>query len=360
MPKEIKAEYKKCDGCGGNLIFDANSQNLVCEKCQKQIKFLKESISEKRPIDQLSDTQKNLQEWQSQNKVLKCANCGASIVLNSLEYASNCPYCSSSMISLSDELPGLPPDAIIPFAFDEKVASEKFKKGVKKKWFLPNAFKKELPTNKIRGVYIPSFTFDALTFSTYKGSLSETYVTMRNGKTETHTRTFFINGNKNLSQKNVMIETSSKINQEQLNQLLPFDHRCTYKYDKNFIRGYVVEHYNEESNVCYKEAHNIMEQNIRREILKGYRYDYVNYLNVNTQYSDEKFLYKICPIYSFEYKYKNKEYMTLMNGQTGKIGGGLPRSKVKIGLFVAGIVLIIFIIAFLVILSENGIIGTGS
>ena len=99
MPKEIKAEYKKCDGCGGNLIFDANSQNLVCEKCQKQIKFLKESISEKRPIDQLSDTQKNLQEWQSQNKVLKCANCGASIVLNSLEYASNCPIiCQNDLL----------------------------------------------------------------------------------------------------------------------------------------------------------------------------------------------------------------------------------------------------------------------
>lgn len=358
MPKEIKADYKKCDGCGGNLIFSPNSQKLVCEKCGKEIDFPKKGISEKHPIEELSKTQDNLAEWQSQNKVLKCAMCGASIVLNSLEYASNCPYCGSSMLSLSDELPGIPPDAIIPFAFDEKTASEKFKKVARKKAFAPNAFKKKLPTSKIRGVYIPSFTFDANTYSKYNGVLEEDHVTVNSkGERQVRVESFRINGQKNLAHKDVMVETSSKINQSQLSQLLPFDHRYTYAFDKNFIRGYVVEHYNEETKECYKEAKAVMDSNIRRAILKQYNYDRVRYLNVDTVYKDEKFLYKVCPIYSFEYTYKNKEYMTLMNGQTGKVGKGMPISKVKMGFLIAGIVLFVLALIVLVVLAENGIIG---
>ena len=110
MPKEIKSDYKKCDGCGGNLIFSPSTQELRCEKCGKEIDFPKKAISAKHSIEEFSKTQKNLQEWQSQNKVLKCAMCGAGIVLNSLEYASNCPYCGSAMLSLSEELPGIPPE----------------------------------------------------------------------------------------------------------------------------------------------------------------------------------------------------------------------------------------------------------
>lgn len=358
MPKEIKSDYKKCDGCGGNLIFSPSTQGLHCEKCGKEIDFPKKGISEKHPIEEFSKTQNNLAEWQSQNKVLKCAMCGASIVLNSLEYASNCPYCGSAMLSLSDELPGIPPDAIIPFAFDEKAAAEKFKNTAKKKLLAPNAFKKKLPTSKIRGVYIPSFTFDANTFSVYDGVLEEDYtVTNSKGERVTKTRSFGIRGKKNLTHKDIMIETSSKINQSQLSQLLPFDHRYTYAFDKNFIRGYVVEHYNEETRESYKEAKAVMESNIRSMILKQYSYDRVRYLNVNTIYSDEKFLYKVCPIYSFEYTYKNKEYITLMNGQTGKVGKGMPVSKVKVGFLIAGIILSVVLIIIIIALVQGGVIG---
>lgn len=356
MPRELKSNNKKCDGCGGNLKFDPDSQKLTCEKCGKKIDFAKQGGLRKRAIGELSNTQNNLQEWQTQNKVLKCANCGASIVLNSLEYASNCPYCGSSMISLSEELPGIVPDAIIPFAFSEKVASEQFLKGIKNKWFLPRSFKKNLPTSKIRGIYIPAFTFDAISQSQYDGLLSKNYTVTRNGKRETRTRHFYIRGAKVLAHKDVMVETSSKINQKELEQLLPFDHRFTYKFNNDFIRGYVVEHYNDETKGCHLQAKSIFEKQIRKEILKKECYDRVDYLNVNTVYSDEKFLYKVCPIYSFEYRYKKKEFITLMNGQTGKIGGNIPRSKVKITFLVLGIILFVLFLTVIVPLLSTGIV----
>ena len=47
------------------------------------------------------------------------------------------------------------------------------------------------------------------------------------------------------------------------------------------------------------------------------------------------------------YKYKEKTYNTLMNGQTGKVGGNVPRSKIKITLFVLMLILIFGGIIFL-------------
>lgn len=355
--KEIEANYSSCDGCGGNLKFSPADQKLVCEKCGKITDFPKYAIEKKRPIDELSKTQQNLAQWQNENKVLKCANCGARIVLNSLEYASNCPYCGSAMISKSDELPGIPPDAIIPFAFNERKAAELFKQKVKNKFFVPKAFKKELPTSKIRGIYIPAFTFDVLTSSLYSGVLEEDYTVTVNGKTEIRSRRFRINGNLALNQKDILVETSSKINQAQLTQLLPFDHKYSYKFDGNFIRGYVVEHYNDETQNCYVEARKIMDSNIRNAILKRYKYSRVINLNIDTNYSDQKFLYKVCPIYSFEYKYKGKDYITLMNGQTGKIGKGLPFSSAKVWMIVGIVLAVVAAIITVIALNSYGIIG---
>lgn len=357
MDKEIKSNYSSCAGCGGNMVFSPADQKLVCEKCGKKTDFPKYAVGEKRPIGELANTQQNLTEWQNENKVLKCASCGASIVLNSLEYASNCPYCGSAMISKSDELPGIPPDGVIPFAFDEKKAAELFRQKVKGKFFVPKAFKKELPTSKIKGIYIPAFTFDASTNSSYVGVLEEDYTVTVNGKTETRTRSFSISGTQALVQKDIMIETSSKINQYQLSQLLPFDHRYTCKYDGNFIRGYVVEHYNQESQNSYAEARKIIDSNIRRAILKKYRYSRVVRLNIQTNYLDQRFLYEICPIYSFEYKYKGKNYITLMNGQTGKIGKGLPFSAAKVWMIVGIVLAVVAAIITVIALSSYGIIG---
>lgn len=99
---------------------------------------------------------------------------------------------------------------------------------------------------------------------------------------------------------------------------------------------------------CHSTAREVMREAIRQNILSGYSYDGVQYLNVSTDFSDEKFSYGILPTYRFNYSYKNKNYTTFMNGQTGQVGGGIPRSGVKITFFVIAMILIILGIFILV------------
>ena len=84
-----------------------------------------------------------------------------------------------------------------------------------------------------------------------------------------------------------------------------------------------------------------MEDNIKRVILSKYSYDRVISFNMQTTYSEEKYLYNLLPIYKCDFEYKNKNYTTYMNGQTGKVGGGFPISGWRVFFVVMAFLLLV-------------------
>ena len=93
---------------------------------------------------------------------------------------------------------------------------------------------------------------------------------------------------------------------------------------------------------------------IRSDILRKYTYDGVSYLNVNTDYSNETFEYDILPVYRFDYDYKNKKYVTYMNGQTGRVDNNIPKSPAKIALVVILIILAVLLPIIIAIITSLG------
>lgn len=327
------------------MKFSPQTQSLVCPNCFSERKICAQMCCPKHAFDEKALTQ---HVWEEENKTVACENCGASIVLNKLEYATKCPYCLSALVVELPLRPGVTPDAIIPFQFDKAEAAKRFVEGVRKKAFLPNKFKKQLPQSEIEGIYIPTFLFDADSQSAYNGVLSETKTVRRGGETKTITRSFHISGKKNMQHKNVVIEASAHLNQEQLEALKPFDYSQFHEFDESFLLGYYVENNDMSVDGCKSTAREVMRAAIRSKILSGYHYDSVDRLDILTNFSNEKFSYGILPTYRFHYKYKNKDYTTFMNGQTGKVGGGVPKSGVKITFFAMSIFLFIMGIILLI------------
>lgn len=347
--KTLKSSFVKCAGCGSGLIFAPQEQALKCEQCGLVQPFDKNKEYAKHNVSDKPSSFDGYKKWISENKVLKCQTCGAEIILNNLEYSGVCPYCGSSYVSESEQLPSFVPDAVIPFAFDEKGAGERFVAGVRRKFFVPSAFKKQVPTDKIKGIYIPTFSFDAKTVTQYDGVLGRTVSggIAPNGVRIMRTETFPIGGIKKLDINDLLIETSSQISQPQMQKILPYNMSEAYKFDENFIRGYVVEHFETAFEECYKQSLESMKQRIRNEILNGYYYNTVVSFQMQPNFNDEKFAYRLVPLYQFEYTYKKQPYRTQMNGQTGKIGGGLPISGWRVFLvvlmvlgFLAGVTLL--------------------
>lgn len=335
MEKKIKTNEASCPSCGATMKYSPKRLKLFCENCEtcKDIEFL--PLGEKHLWENRNKNTSDVKEWAEETKNLKCPNCGANVILNKLEYSKACPYCGSSLVGDTSELPSIAPDGIIPFTFSNEEAVDKYVAGLRKKWFVPNAFKKAPPVDNIHGVYIPSFGYDADTISKYSGTLATDHTTRdAQGNTHTHTTYQHISGTHKDKFVDTLVETSSKMNQTELMAIEPFDTSKMVKFNQSFIMGYTVEHYENTLEECKKVAESLMEDNIKNRILSGYHYDRVESFHMSTDYFDQKYMYYLLPTYKCDYKYKEKNYTTFMNGQTGKVGKGYPKSAVKITFFV--------------------------
>lgn len=351
--KKIKAKKSGCPSCGATMKYSPEKQKLYCSNCEtcKDIQF--NPILQKRLWQDRDKGAKSTKEWASENKSLKCSNCGSSIILNKLEYAKKCPYCDSSLIGESSMLKSIAPDGIIPFKLSEDQASKKYVAGVKKKFFVPKAFKKAPPVENIYGVYIPSFSFDAKGTSKYTGRLAkdDSYTDSR-GNRRTNTTYKNISGTYSFDYADIVVESSSKLNQAQMSEILPYNMKNVVEFKEGFIMGYTVEQYETTVDACNTISKRIMEETSKRTILRKYDYDRVISFNMESAYLEERYMYYLLPIYKCDFTYKNKNYTTFMNGETGKVGGGFPVSPLKVtSVVLLAILLIAGFIGLFVFLS---------
>ena len=343
---KVNKSYSRCSNCGGEMVFCPTTFALMCDNCGTTEKIKSENSNEKHIYNE-----NIIENSQKTTKTIKCSNCGAEIPVVKNEITKSCPYCGSKFVIDVEDLDGLKPDLIIPFKFDREKAIEYYKLGVKKKFFAPKAFKKAPNLDSLHGTYIPCFSFDSNTKSSYNGSLRIAHRTTINGRTETTYSTRHISGKKDLDFKNFLIESSVLAQQESFEQIKPFifDERSTYKYNADFIRGYEVENYTDSLKSCKLLSETYMKEKIKNAILMEYHYDSVNYFNLTTTFNDNKYAYILVPVYFIDFKYKNKNYRNYLNGQTGKLCNNLPKSGWKI--FFCIILTILLVVAGFVLLS---------
>ena len=340
----------KCKNCGGHLSYSPEQDCLLCDNCESVDKIQYSNIEEKKPYHNIVDS--DIEEWRLKQKYIKCKSCGSSILLQNNEISINCSYCDSQNVVLKEEVAGLYPTKILRFTFDKKGAGDHFCTAVKKKFFVPRPFKKNMPDSKIHGFYFPAFSFDADTDSSYSGKLYRNESYTINGKTYTRKVYFNISGRSTLRLDNVLVESSAKINQAQMQEILPYNFENQADFKEEYLFGYTVEQYNENFMQATSKARAISDEMVRDKILSKYSYDGVSSLNVNTTYTNEKFAYFMVPVYTFEYEYKKKKYLNYMNGQNGVLGGGLPVSKIKVTFCTLGVLLFIAMIIAIVLLCE--------
>ena len=331
---------EKCTKCGGLLNFDPSSQKLLCKSCQSTYDILESNKFVLHPFDMSSKT---TEDTIDENSIKShCSSCGAVFSGKNLAISSVCSYCGAPLVLDYDAF-GI--DACIPFAFDRTTAKQKFKEGIKSKWFLPRKFKKEPPENEIESVYIPAYLCNVKTQNEYSG---EIYNESRNSDGSTNRSYRKIKGNLGFLHENIVTECSSQITQTTLNEINPFDVNGAKKFSPDYLMGYSTEFYNRNLEQCKQNIKAVASSDIRERILKNYNYDGVNYLNIHTDFFDCTYSKIILPTYKVKYTYAGKEYSTFMNGQTGKVGGNLPRSIGKILLSIAGGLLLVGLIGFLI------------
>lgn len=337
----------KCPTCAGYFVFSPKDNALKCQSCGaiRQV-----NCSDKiNQHDYESNKGEYITDWTKDAKTVKCQNCGANIIVNRFSLVDKCSYCGGATLVDVENTNSIKPDAVLPFSIDVDQARTFFREGLKGKMFVPNVLKKQLPQLNIVSRYINAYVFNAELVATYNGRLeySETE-TDKDGYTHTYTYTRLVSGTMPHKIVDFAIESSSNLSQGELNKIMPYNLANLKSYSGEFLYGSSAEYSNKSLEDANRELENYVRQDVEHKIVRKHSADRVVSMNLVYNYSYKNYCYCLLPTYIFNYDYKKKHYSTIMNGTTGKLGGGVPRSGVKITSFVLAILFTILGIGLLI------------
>ncbi len=360
-PDIINKHDITCINCAGNLEFKPGTTSMECPYCGTMNKIKIDDKKRKealREIDFLKfiSNEDNVEAPKEENKYVKCQACGAETSVDAKVISSECPYCGTNLVLEKSQIKSLiTPAALVPFDIDKDVAIESFHKWMKKLWFLPGKTKQYARPNKMQGIYTPYWTYDTNTVTQYRGRRGDDYQTTEtytdsDGETQTRTVTetswTSVSGTVYLSFDDVLVVASDALPQKHVYALNPWDLNKLIPYDKKFLSGFKSESYDVDVKDGFEKAKNIMDDDIVSAIKRDIGGDHQTISSKNVDYNDITFKHVLLPLWLSSYKYKDKVYRFVVNGQNGKVKGERPVSVLKIILLVLFIAAIIAAIVF--------------
>lgn len=335
----------RCKNCGSRIFFIPNEKGNKCASCGSIFPIEYKYNFNKKPFSENVDLK--VDNFAKNTKSLKCSSCGATMVLNKLQTQSNCPYCGNTSIVEGRKNKLMYIDSIIPFAFSKEDALKKFKTTLLSKFYVKKSVFNGVTEKNISGIYVNAFVFDMSVNATYSGVFSYTKTTKdKDGNTKYETVHKAVHGTYHKNFYNITVEANSNINQGDLHSIIPYNYNSAVDFKEDFTNGYILEYQDKMFNDCVTTAENIIESQIKSDLLRENGCDRIVRLSLNKTYLDRNYNYCLLPVYIVSNVYKDKKYTALVNGQNGKIGK-LPTSAWRVLLtiflvfgFIAGIILL--------------------
>jgi LSD1 subclass zinc finger protein len=343
----------KCKNCGANLKFKPGTESLSCDYCQT----INEIALERTEVIE-NDFNLFIEEAEAKTEhqvisTVKCGSCGANTTLQPNVTSSNCPYCDTPLVVKDAATCDIiKPSYVLPFKVERNKAKEGFVKWVGGLWFAPSKLKNyaENSAEKLKGVYLPYWTYDSNTESDYSGLRGDHYYvtesyTDSNGRSQTRsvqkTRWSAASGHVSNSFDDVLVCASHSLPEKLVNELEPWDLPELVKYNDNFIAGFITESYQTGLKDGFGKAKVRMEDRIRSSVRSDIGGDTQQITTLSTEYNDITFKHILLPLWISAYRYNNKVYRFTINARTGEVQGERPYSAIKIALLVIAIIGII-------------------
>ena len=326
----------KCPCCDGAIAFDSGSQKMKCPYCDTE--FDVESI--KSYLDDTTNPQQDDMNWEKSAggdwqtdeltglRTYVCESCGGEIVGDENTAATACPFCDNPVVMKGQFAGALRPDLVIPFKLDKKAAKEALKKHYSGKKLLPKVFKDENHIDEVKGIYVPFWLFDAEAHGnmTYKA----TRVRSWSDSEYYHTQTmhYHVVRAGSMPYKNVPVDGSSKLDDQLMESIEPFDMKDAVDFKTAYLAGYLADKYDVDAEASITRANARIKSSTEeafRSTVSGYSTVVRESSSVQLKNSSSK--YALYPVWLLNTTWRGQKYTFAMNGQTGKMVGDLPVDK---------------------------------
>ncbi len=320
-----------CPRCGGKLAFAPHQRALTCEYCGHRMWEYEAMTSgalvqEQDFIATLPTAKAHRWEWPTA-RALNCQSCGAMFTLPPAHMAGACPFCESPHVVETTASPELiQPEGIVPFQFDATEAAQRLRNWLTAQRFCPPNWPQKVSTITPRGVYLPFWTFDVggevkwrrrVTSRSARSTGRASYTLRRSFDTPESYESYPV------CYDDLLVAASHSLPNDLLSELKDFDTHSLVPYSPDLLADWPTEIYQipmaDAALVARQRAFEDTQARIR---LHGY---------LPTQLSSAGILihsYKLVllPVWVAGYRFEKQYHPALINGQTGRVIGHVPRS----------------------------------
>jgi hypothetical protein len=304
-------------------------------------------------------------------KHIECQTCGAQITTDLDQRSYTCPFCDSTYVTENIEVEAgrSPPEFVIGFAITPDQALERFRQWLRENsLFRPGDLAMAQIEGKLRGVYLPFWRFTMRSHSRWSAQIgeywyrTETYTTTVNGKRVTRTRQvretewWSLGGQHHLYHRDYLVSGSKGLPQGEALRIGPFNLPALKRYEPFYIAGWITEEYSIDQQQAMTLCREEFQRRERQAIAAFLPGDTHSDLRVSTTFSDPTSDLCLLPVYLLSYRYQEKVYRFLLNGQTGRVAGDKPWSWRRIGVAI-GIGVAVLAVLVIIVLIIAGVIA---
>lgn len=337
-----------CQQCGAALLYKIGTRDLECPYCghTNQIARSLEPIRELGFEQALRELQR-AERVARETTVMSCPNCAAEFALDAHIHAGDCPFCGTTVVTGTGAVRPLKPKALLPFAIDADQARQSYQKWLSGLWFAPSELKKYArEDSQLNGVYIPYWTYDSDTATSYRGErgdvyyVKQSYTVVENGRRIRRTRSVPkirwtpVSGRTNRHFDDVLVGATRTLPRKITDWLEPWDLEALEPYTEAYLSGFSSEIYQVGLDEGFNFAQANMERVIRADVSHSIGGDHQRIHQMHTQHSDTTFKHVLLPLWSAAFQFRGETYRFVVNGRSGKTRGERPYSIVKIAMAV--------------------------
>ncbi|MDC0219885.1 DUF4339 domain-containing protein, partial [Verrucomicrobia bacterium] len=238
-----------CTGCGGDLLFKPGAAKMECPYCGAEVdcpaptgEVLEHDFENQLATLESGATTTVVAE-------VNCEACGAHNQLEANQTSGECAFCGTAFVQQPQTANVLRPQAVLPFAVTREEGLGHFREWINGLWFAPNKLKQfARDINKLKGLYIPHWTYDSDTITDYMGQRGEAYyvtVSDGEGKTRQERRVnwYPAAGRVWVSFDDILVPASDTLPRKYVDELEPWDLPNLTPYADEYLSGFQSESY---------------------------------------------------------------------------------------------------------------------
>jgi len=364
MPDIAALEKHACAACGAQAEWNPSKQLLVCPFCGTATPFTLDSASGALVEHDLAKALRELPDeargWLTEKRTVQCQSCKAVSVFDPERVGQNCQFCGSpSLVDYKEIKAPIRPQSLLPFKISESQVREQIRRWYASKWLAPGKLKSRALVDRVRGVYIPYWTFDAQAVCPWEADAGHYYYTTETyrdnqGRTQTrqvqHVRWEPASGVVEYFFDDEPVPGTHGVSHALLRQIEPFATKELVPYDTAFLSGFIVEHYQIVLVEAAQASQDTMAEKLREMCARQIPGDTYRNLEIHPAFSAQTFKHVLVPVWLLAYLYGTRTFQVVVNGYDGRMAGQYPKSPWKIALLV-----LLAVVAFLifVMLSQN-------